>query len=262
MEAKMKSFSARRQFMQGVLATGCALCLRSAAVNAAKPSIKCYCAYGAVTISDPEDLIELKHAALEKLKGLLQNRSNAIIEYLAAEDKLIPDFFGGTAPIFYDPGTTATAYTNYTYIDRAFIALGEGFITQYASQRMLRIAGLLAHEESHIYQVRTGINHGLSDLKGFRIKHVELHADYMAGAYLAWREKSRPQSPAWWLEDFFAELPGSPEDYSSYHGSPKDRREAFFQGRTDFPGLRVRGGPPADAAALQGMKYIEVVLRT
>jgi hypothetical protein len=258
----MKSFSARRQFLQGSLATCCAWCLPTAAAEAAKSAVKCYCAYGDAVVSDPKDLIELKHAATEKLKVLLQNRSTAILDYLAAEDKLIPDFFGSTAPIYYDPGTTVAAYMNYTRIDSAFVALGEGFITQYASQRMLRVAGLLAHEQSHFYQVRSGVNHGLTDLKDFRIKHVELHADYMAGAYLAWREKIRPQSPAWWLEDLFAELPASPENYSSYHGSPKDRREAFFQGRTDFPRLRVRGGPPADAAALQGLKYIQVVLRS
>jgi hypothetical protein len=158
-----------------------------------------YCVYGAVSVSDPENLIELRQAALAKLKSLEQKRTSAIIEYLEAEDRLLSEFFGSNAPIYYDPGTAATAYTDYTYIDRAFIALGQGFIAAHASQMMLQVTGILAHEESHIYQIRSTIDRWLANRGGFHIKHIELHADYMAGAYLAWRQKYRPQSPAWLL---------------------------------------------------------------
>jgi hypothetical protein len=124
------------------------------------------------------------------------------------------------------------------------------------------VAGVLAHEEAHVYQIRSAINNQLENQGGFHIKHLELHADYMAGAYFAWREKLRPESPGSLLKTFFAELPGTPSDYSSYHGSPKDRLEAYNQGLADFPRLKLGSGPPAEAAARQGLKYIQVVLRS
>jgi hypothetical protein len=213
-------------------------------------------------VGELENLVELKKVAIEKLRTLLQSRSSAIVEYIEAEDELLPEFFGRNTPIYYDPGTKASAYTDYTYIDRAFIALGEGFVTAYAKNMMLQVAGILAHEESHVYQTRSPLGRQLADRGGFQVKYLELHADYMAGGYLAWREKHRPQSPSWWLSDFFRELPGTPSDYSSYHGSPTERYAAFNQGRYDFHGLRLGSGPPADAAALQGFKYIELLLRS
>src|SRR5258708_3749254 len=132
----MKPFSGRRQFLQGTLALGCALCTPATMVATASPKRKYYCAYGAASVGEPNNLIELKQAAVEKLKVLLENRSKALIEYIESEDKLVPDFFGSAAPIFYDPGTHVTAYTN---IDRAFIALGEGFLSEYARERMLSV---------------------------------------------------------------------------------------------------------------------------
>jgi hypothetical protein len=257
----MKSRHGRRQFVQGMLACGCNACL-SPAMSAQVPVRRYYCAYGAVSVGEPDNLIELKQAAIEKLKTLLRTRSTAIIEYIEAEDELLPQFFGRNAPIYYDPGTNANAYTDYTYIDRAFIALGEGFITAYANKMMLQVAGILAHEEGHIYQIRSPLARTLTDRGGFQVKYLELHADYMAGAYLAWREKVRPQSPSRLLFDFFAELPGTPSDYSSYHGSPVERYAAFNEGRYDFRGLRLGSGAPADAAALQGLKYIELAFRS
>jgi hypothetical protein len=252
----------RRKFLRGALGCGCGLCLWPASIaRAATSPRRFYCVYGAVEVGEPENLIELKKTALDRMATAERSRARPIVEYLAEEDKLLPEFFGAGAPIYYDPGTRVSAYTDYTRIESTFIALGQGFIATYASGRMLEVAAIVAHEESHVYQLTSTIK-GLVDRGGFRVKYIELHADYMAGAYLAWRTKYRPQSPASLISDFFAELPGTTADYSSYHGSPKERYAAFNQGSYDFPGLRLGSGPPADAAALQGLKYVEVLLRS
>lgn len=248
----------RRNFLKGALACGCTLCLPRGLNAQGNIPRRIYCVYE-TNVGLPGGLIELRQYGVRLLQE--SNPKAAIIDYITSEDSMLSEFFGTKAGIYFDPVARNRAYTDYTRIDRTFVGLGEGFVQEQASTMMLYVAGILAHEEGHVYQVMSTTDKVLENIRGYRIKYLELHADYLAGAYHAWRKKYRAGAQPWLLDDFFFELPLGGRDAQTYHGSHQDRRKAFFQGRDDFALLRAGSGPPADAAANQGLKYIAVLLK-
>jgi len=200
----------------------------------------------------------MREYAKKKLIELKDSPRLELIRYIQDEDKRLTEFFGTNSPIYLDSENKDDAYVN---IDQSFIALGEGFLEDHANKKMVRVAGLLAHEQSHLFQVRWTIDALLKEVRNFPVKFVELHADYLAGAYVGWRKKANPATPIQALEELFFELGDRNVRNRDHHGTPEERKLAFFQGYDDFPRLRGASGPgPAMVASHRGLMYVKAIL--
>ena len=156
----------------------------------------------------------------------------ALVDYVKKEDELLLAFFKTPSSIYLDlQGTDAHA------IDTE-ISLGLKFIAQYYSANdertgQLKIAGILAHEKSHIFQFYWKFESMLRNVKGHPVKWFELHADYLAGAYMAWRDSGRAKS-ARELSRFFFDLGDRAVTSDDHHGTENERLSAYTYGYFEF----------------------------
>ena len=236
----------RREFIKGLLICGCTACLLTP--ERAKAAGRSYCA-ALSGRADPKDLVPL------------QSYSNpALSVYISREDDYLGTFFGTHAGIYIDQ-SDPNAYMDY---DRNLIAIGGGYLNKHADQRfgLLKISGVLAHEEGHIFQCKWKINSMLEDVRGHEIKFVELHADYLAGAYMAWRRSYRGVDPAEMAALFF-ELGDYSVDGIMHHGTPQERFLTFQSGYREFLGA-MQKDPSSDVitAATLGLKFLRSVIKS
>ncbi|MEY9363575.1 hypothetical protein ABH994_006296 [Bradyrhizobium yuanmingense] len=242
----MSITSERRQFIKGLLICGCIVCLLPP--ERAKAEGRSYCAAESGR-ADPKDLVPL------------QSYSNpAISVYVSREDDYLAAFFATRAGIYIDQ-SDPNAYMDY---DRNLIAIGGSYLDKYAPQRfgLLKISGVLAHEESHIFQIKWKINSMLEDVRGHKIKFVELHADYLAGAYMAWRQSYRSVDPAE-ISGLFFELGDNSVRTIRHHGTPQERFLTFQSGYGEFLGAKQKD-PSADVitAATLGLKFLRSMMKS
>jgi hypothetical protein len=106
------------------------------------------------------------------------------------------------------------------------------------------VAGVLAHECAHVFQFFSSYYDRLS---GHTPVLLELHADFLAGHYMAKRVGFAPDKP-----DIFAQaLVQKTTRHSSGHGSPWQRAAAMDKGYR----LSLRG-KTFDDAAREGEEYV------
>jgi hypothetical protein len=235
----------RRQFIKGLLICCCSACLLTP--ERAKAAGRSYCGDNRGQ-ADLKDLVPF------------QSYSNpALSVYVSREDDYLAAFFETHADIYMDKSEPG-AYMN---SGRNLIAIGEGYLNKYADKRfgLLKISGVLAHEESHIFQVKWKINTMLEDIRGQHIKFVELHADYLAGAYMAWRKSYRGVDPSE-ISALFFEL-GDLVDGDKHHGTPQERFLTFQSGYREFLDAKQKD-PSSDVitAATLGLKFLRSVIKS
>jgi len=109
---------------------------------------------------------------------------------------------------------------------------------------VIRLAAVLAHEVSHSFQVQHKIDNLLTE-QSKSVKYLELHADYMAGYYIAWRGLISQIDPVHIAATFYqlGDIRLGDEDH---HGTQTQRYLAFRQGYLDFGKY---GGDGAKAGA-------------
>lgn len=231
----------RRRFMTGALACGCTMC--GAGPTGAQDAGRGYC-------SDMRS-----NADPRELTPLAQHSDPALIAYITEERPLLREFFTKDAEVYLDP-TDQGAYMNAYY---NYIAVGEPFVDTYRNKKygLLGLSGVMAHEEGHIFQTAWNVDLSLKNVRGYRIKFVELHADYLAGWYMAWRERYRRGAPAEVAALFF-DLGGGFSTSINYHGSRQERYLAFQQGYSGSKTAASKGeSTDIYVAAASGIKLLQ-----
>jgi hypothetical protein len=156
-----------------------------------------------------------------------------VAHWLGQESVLLEWFFGPHPTLF------AAEWEPYAFEDPGSNAFTAGMIifgrtlideTKNTPFGLLKLSGLLAHETAHLFQIGTGINVLLVNTCGV-VKLIELHADYLAGGYFAWRDKVRPGAPADLAEMLF-KIGDFNVNSSDHHGNPPERFVAFTGGYT------------------------------
>lgn len=234
----------RRRFLQGSLACACSACLSSTARGQSIEVARIYCGVQGATDIDPKQLIPLQ-----------QYSKRAVVDYIERERELLRMFFNTNPDIYFDPKDRYARMNG----ARRYMAVGEGFVTP--SMRLQSLSGLLAHEDGHIFQVGWNLDLKLSDVRGYRMKFVELHADYLAGAYMGWRQIYRHVDAAE-LAAFFFSLGDTSVASISHHGTSQERFRAFQQGYHDFSEtISVsRATRDVEWAAAKGLQFIIRIL--
>jgi hypothetical protein len=173
----------------------------------------------------------------------------AIVAFLNREDQLLARFFKTRGGYNIMVGYNQASYRpskNIIYIgDKKLPKPGENF---------LRTSAIFAHETAHRFQVMHGIHAQLMDTDGFHVKYVELHADYLAGAYMA------ASGGAIDVRDMFFDL-GDLEVYDrDHHGFKPERFLAFSGGFADYHKIAARHPKDILAVAFGGIQYVRCII--
>lgn len=226
-----------------VLTAGAWFCVAGNRPSFGQATARRFCA-DASGQSGPPDLIEPE---------IYQGR--AIGFFIGEECKLTRVFFESAAGTFVDRNDTSAYFDP----DKRYIGLGESFIRRTSSEAygLLRLAGVLAHETAHSFQVAFGVDKMLGDVRGHSVKYVELHADYLAGSYMAWRSQFRAGAPSE-LRSMFFQLGDDRVESSMHHGNRPQRFMAFARGHSEYQtASRAQGSwPTVRNAAAMGLKYV------
>jgi hypothetical protein len=92
-----------------------------------------------------------------------------------------------------------------------------------------QIAAVCAHEFGHICQFKHNVISILE--KGYRTaKRVELHADYLAGAFAGLRRLQKSDFPAAVVALAQFNVGDHQKDHPDHHGTPEERGQAVVQG--------------------------------
>jgi hypothetical protein len=246
-------FRDRRDFMRGLLACTCGLCVPAHALSETRES-RGYC-FDALQRDDPSEA----RSDMKNLLPLAQSSDLALVAYIEREYELLSQFFGRRAELYFD------ANEDGAYVERKtgrYIVLGNPFIESYTGRKygLLMVSGILAHEQSHVFQIHWKINFMLENVKGHEVKQVEIHADYLAGAYMAWRGKRRNGAPGE-LAALFYEL-GDRKYRQKHHGTSEERFLAFARGYHDLQKMKS-GSADVDVrtAAAKGLQYVQETLQ-
>lgn len=130
---------------------------------------------------------------------------------------------------YADVGPGAACY------ETGYIVLGKPFLDSLrnASGGHLILTALLAHENAHVFQYRSGYFDRLVDQGGYFAKMLELHADYMAGAMLANMGIVVPLDPAELQRLIWGFGDNRFENKLHHHGTPAERAIIFSHGMRD-----------------------------
>ena len=220
-----------------VVVLGCGCLSRSSCAQAQHS--RRYC-------GDSDSQVNLSNAVL-----LREFTRPGVVAYVQREDELLNDYFGVSSIILIGIGSGDAFMDG---VSRK-IVVGDRYIDRYAGVSapygLLKISGVLAHEKSHIFQISWQIDEMLRDVRGYLVKYVELHADYMAGAYISWRERRGRDSAPQKLASFFYDLGDRVGDRSRHHGTEEERRNAFEAGY-----LEAEQRDNAEKAAGKGLVYV------
>ena len=177
-----------------------------------------------------------------------QGRAEAMMKsYLDAEAEHLGDFFGLRGRYIL-----LEAYAGASYdIAHDTIEIGELFLPA-DSQNFHRTAAIFAHEAAHRLQVHYRIDEQLKNVAGFAVKYVELHADYMAGAYMAACRGDINTRDAFFL---LGDL-----NVDDHHGTGPERFIAFHRGFAEYGGVAARNPNDILAVAFAGVKHVQSLL--
>ncbi|MGH6815399.1 MAG: hypothetical protein ACREC6_06830 [Hyphomicrobiaceae bacterium] len=142
-----------------------------------------------------------------------------------------------------------------------FIAVGDRLVESYGRIRLAKITGLLAHEKGHLFQTGWNFDGVLLDTGGHHVKYVELHADYLAGCYKAWRGQTRAVDAQALSGDFYR-LGDRKFGSKNHHGTHPERFGAFVNGFLQFKDALERNrNADVKLAAAMGLKYVQALLQ-
>jgi len=119
----------------------------------------------------------------------------------------------------------------YYWLPGASIMLGRETIRNMANPpgNLNHVIAALAHETAHAYQHKNGFLEILVETDPHRVKCIELHADFMAGAFMAWRGQRFEIDPERMAKMFFG-LGDGRITYQGHHGLQWERYVSFLQG--------------------------------
>jgi hypothetical protein len=209
-------------------------------------------------LSDRTPAVSLSDFSQAELVAYLR----ALVAHIQHEDALLSRFFEFRSAIYLEPmGRDAHAKPGKINSDGSrqvgSMTLGLGFLQVFAPQpNSASISGIMAHEKSHVFQYLRRINGILEDLGGHEVKYVELHADYLAGAYMAWRERNVPVK-AGEVSQTIYDLGDRDVNHRLHHGTKQERLYAYSNGYYQFLGLKDQGlSENVETAARMGMRYV------
>ena len=116
----------------------------------------------------------------------------------------------------------------------------------------ISVAGVLAHECAHIFQFFSGY---AQSLRGQTPVRVELHADVLAGYYLATKVGSAGGRLAVMQRELIKHGTYNPQN-PNYHGTPGQRNAALDEGYT-----LARNGVTFEDAAKEAADFVKVLVR-
>jgi hypothetical protein len=159
---------------------------------------------------------------------------------------------------FFDDGDKPNAFAT----DRTLAGNGPGtvlmgknlyrLIMTQTQDSGLALITMCAHEFGHIHQYSSSYK---ADLEGLdrTVKPLELHADFLAGFYLADRKAEHPEFSLRTVGAVFEVLGDTNFSSPQHHGTSAERLAAITAG-FDFG---KTAGRRIDAAAQAGVKYVE-----
>jgi hypothetical protein len=243
----------RRRFVVGLLSCGSMSITSKLTAAADAPAIRRDCLDHAINPNskDIKSAISIDQFSTSELIGYFQQ----LADHIRREDILLRQFFQNDSAILLAPeGMDAHADSpERLTLGLKFIRL---FAPSLAFEDKLKVSGILAHEKSHTFQYKWNVDLALRKAAGQPVKYVELHADYLAGAYMAWREKYQQGAPVE-LSKLFFNL-GDRLNGEDHHGTEQERLNAFTYGYMEFQN-NLGPGKPADviSAATLGIQYIK-----
>jgi hypothetical protein len=208
-----------------------------------------------------DDKIDDEIAVSQFSQRNLTSYLSSIVEHIKKEDASLLRFFQSPSSIYLDlVGRDAGADK-----DTNAIHLGLKFLSRYSPNvtvnGLMKVTGILAHETSHIFQYRWRFDTNvLKGIGGYPVKMVELHADYLAGAYIAWKEGNQTRSASE-LSRLFYDLGDRALNSEDHHGTEVERLSAYTFGYFEFFELQRQGyHPDAKSAATKGVLYVQRLL--
>ncbi len=249
----MRSQLERRNFLLGLLSCSCCCCAAARSGHADPAPLRSNCLQYAVDprAQDIGSFMPLEQFSASELVSYFRQ----LADHIKQEERLLHTFFTTQASIYLElQGRDAHASPGY-------VGLGLQFVQRYAPSLnfadKLKISGLLAHETAHTFQFEWKLDSMLANVRGQPVKYVELHADYLAGAYMAWREKSLQGAPAQ-LSELFYRLGDRALNSADHHGTEHERLAAFSFGYLEFQSLTEAGkAPDVKYAATTGILYVK-----
>jgi hypothetical protein len=151
------------------------------------------------------------------------------LTHLAESFNVLPGFG------FYDDKNGFNAFATKETVEpntRGTVVFGKRLLSNELAQHSwggLAIAGIMAHEFAHIYQMQTEFYQLLLQSQPTH-KLLELHADYLAGYYLGLKRlRSGDIDIKAFLDSLY--LKGDTHFYSpGHHGTPSERKDAMLEG--------------------------------
>lgn len=162
--------------------------------------------------------------------------------------------------VFYDDADSPNARaTDETVIPGTWgtVAMGRGFFgdTMRLGDKGLSLIAVCAHEFGHIHQMRRGYQKGLLR-RDTTVRPIELHADFLAGYFLASRKKEHPDLDLFTVGETFSTLGDVDVRGRGHHGTPVERTAAITAGYDLFNG----GERDIERVAEAGVDYVAKVL--
>lgn len=123
------------------------------------------------------------------------------------------------------------SYAAYYSITREELVLGVDFFYEVANPpgNLNAAVAVMAHEVAHAFQHHHGLLDMLVETNPHRVKCIELHADFLAGAYMGWRS-NRYNVEVTNLATFFYNLGDSLTETDGHHGLGAERFLSFQRG--------------------------------
>jgi hypothetical protein len=191
-----------------------------------------------------------RESAATKLVGSLQRSSSGVItssanpnlnRYLGRALLRLANYFDVYPGFgfFDDRGAADALATSYTLLPgtRGTVLFGLDLFRECmrdANDQGLTVIALCAHEFAHVLQFETTYHADL--MSGQKnVKLVELHADYLAGFFLADRKREHPTLPLQDVGRTFEKIGDTSFGHRGHHGTPEERIAAVeaghFQGK-------------------------------
>jgi len=134
------------------------------------------------------------------------------------------------------------------------VVLGRHFLNRLMSDYAdsgVAVVGILAHEFAHIFQYR----HDLVDrlIRDDTVKLAELHADFLAGMYLARLRREQPGLQLYYTGEQFSKMGDAHSDDPDHHGTPAERLRSIEFG---FKAGTLRPTLTPEEAIEESIRYI------
>lgn len=247
-----------RRSMLGVFAAGCACCLTSGLpqpAHGAGDSYRCsiYRNSAVQITAEPNDLKPLREV------------DEALDRYFEFDFARLRKLFGGDGTLL-GSASKFDIYAKFeagpTHATEGKIVFGQPLFGPIMSEKfgLLKLTAILAHEYAHLFQGRSGDYAYLQDGCGKNDRPdllVELHADYLAGVYMATRGGIPPEIQDE-LAGFLYGL-GDASIANNHHGLPAQRLLAFRNGFNTTAGYVARDDKiDIYLLAAEGKKYVPI----